>query len=135
LFALDPLGRIKHGSILDATARPPLQSEQPTVADRTRALCSTCVLAAWFAVQIHGDYLHLTGALDLLLQANPYWPLPEFSMFAKPIKGDMDMSRIHTALSITAGCALLFARKMLGIKYLESPRSTYPGLLSRGEES
>ena len=54
-------------------------------ADRLRACVSLCVLLAWHATQLWGDFDHLTGRTPADKHHNMFWPMPELSMYASPI--------------------------------------------------
>ena len=54
----------------------------PTYGDRLRGALGFAILVAWYATQMWSDLDHLAGRLPLAQHHNPYFPLPELSMFA-----------------------------------------------------
>ncbi|KAL7545413.1 hypothetical protein ACHAWF_008760 [Thalassiosira exigua] len=57
---------------------------RPNKMDWGRIGYAIVILFAWWYVQVNSDVMHLTGQENWKTRINPYWPFPEFSMFAKP---------------------------------------------------
>jgi len=58
----------------------------PTYGDRFRGALGFAILVAWYATQMWSDLDHLAGRLPWAQHHNPYFPLPELSMFANGSK-------------------------------------------------
>ena len=91
---------------ITAQVSKPVRGEwQASRADMQRAAVSMLVMIAWFGIQFTSDYTHLIGQLKPTEKRNPYWPLPELSMFADPRRhGAAPDFRVSGALVV---CSLL----------------------------
>eukprot|EP00965_Chrysotila_dentata_P253275 6211163-Pleurochrysis_carterae.AAC.1 len=78
----------------------------------------------WFSVQLSSDIGHISGRYDPKVKSNPYWPVPELSMFTHAGKH----SEYRTALTLT--CTLITA---LAAKYMLSARRRDSAPLCRAE--
>ena len=58
----------------------------PTYGDHLRGALGFAILVAWYATQMWSDLDHLAGRLPWAQHHNPYFPLPELSMFANGSK-------------------------------------------------
>lgn len=72
------------GSPLPPHLPPPPPLPPTTPLDVVRGLVATAMLAGWLGIQIASDALHLLGNLPFSAKFDPYWPLTEASMFARP---------------------------------------------------
>ena len=86
VLAANPLGgRAYWMSPENAPEAADITSRHPTTPrDGLRAAGATVLLLAWFCTQLWSDFDHLIGKTPVFEQHNPYWPLPELSMFAEP---------------------------------------------------
>jgi len=105
-LAHDPLARRRDHCYLDVSQEPPEPTTPITRADHARAALATSLIIFWFAVQVQSDLDHLSGKTPRTERHNPYWPLPELSMFTKPGAGSDFV--LGLALTGISGCALAY---------------------------
>ena len=68
---------------------------------------SFCLLVAWLGVQLWSDAAHLLGCAPWAQLYNAHWPLPEYSMFARPTQPCYACSAaIALGAAVAYGCAL-----------------------------
>ena len=72
-----------------------------------RVAMGFCLLAAWLGVQLWSDAAHLLGFVPWAQLYNAHWPLPEYSMFARPTQPCYTCSAaIALGAAVAYGCAL-----------------------------
>lgn len=97
VLALNPLGILR-------TPAQSYFSHLPlyNMADWLRLGLALWTLSAWFHVQFMSDFDHLLGRRERLMLHNPFFPIPEFSMYSFPTKPDYTLSLCMSTLSFIA---------------------------------
>lgn len=81
-----------------------------TVLDKIRAGFTLYTMFGWFYVQLISDFEHLIGKVDRLERRNPYFPIPELSMFAKPKVPNFTCSLFLVLISLVCYLVVFFTR-------------------------
>jgi len=98
--ALAPLNRLSQRHLLPKVKDLPLEKKRsgeetrktdvligkPSLFDQFRAAFGFATLLAFMRVQLASDYHHVAGVIPAVQKHNPYFPIPEFSMFTSPTK-------------------------------------------------